>query len=355
MLDSIHSGGFQRTYEYNSGLYHGGTDQVYAIVTDSGGSPLVRYVQRDGLGNVTGIMRNTTLVQFTRYTAWGQGDASPINTLADTNRLGWKGLMYEPDSTKLYFARNRWYDPVAGRFVSEDPVGLAGGTNLYTFAGNNPVNGLDPFGLASGLIVTSRPLPIAYAPAVLWRPPPPSPPSIPASGPGSAQWQLDSIDHVSPPGCSNFTVAQCDGVKFAINQLEYETPDTQCFEFGEEAGAQLNGNLLKFIQFIVPPPGIDGVIYGNTTPVDQTQPNGTQKVQLTAANWVPGDPATTAYNLFDTIAHEESHVLLNSPDPNSQGISPTGEPTGATWGQTCVDSFIGQHGVFSNPQNHLPL
>jgi len=186
MLDSVHSGGFRRRYEYNSAglpvrrstngnvdrlwlwnggqliadldstgthrkvqyLYHGGTDQVYAIATDSGGSPLVRYVQQDGLGNVTGITRGNTLQQFIRYTAWGQVEAAPINTLADTNRLGWKGLMYEPDSTQLYFVRNRWYDPQAGRFVSEDPIGIAGGSNVYTFAGDDPINGQDPIGEA---------------------------------------------------------------------------------------------------------------------------------------------------------------------------------------------------------------
>jgi RHS repeat-associated protein len=66
--------------------------------------------------------------------------------VADTNRLGWKGLMYEGDSTRLYYARHRWYDPAVGRFVSQDPLGIAGGLNLYVFAGNDPINGRDPSG-----------------------------------------------------------------------------------------------------------------------------------------------------------------------------------------------------------------
>ncbi|MEJ7809360.1 MAG: RHS repeat-associated core domain-containing protein, partial [Gemmatimonadaceae bacterium] len=39
------------------------------------------------------------------------------------------------------------YDPRTGRFVQEDPIGLAGGVNLYGFAGADPVNYSDPFGL----------------------------------------------------------------------------------------------------------------------------------------------------------------------------------------------------------------
>ena len=43
---------------------------------------------------------------------------------------------------------NRWYDPRTGRFLSEDPIGLAAGdANLYRYVGNSPTNGTDPTGL----------------------------------------------------------------------------------------------------------------------------------------------------------------------------------------------------------------
>ncbi len=45
------------------------------------------------------------------------------------------------------YRRNRYYDPVTGRFTQEDPLGLAGGLNLYGFAAGDPVNFSDPFGL----------------------------------------------------------------------------------------------------------------------------------------------------------------------------------------------------------------
>lgn len=47
----------------------------------------------------------------------------------------------------LSFYRNRVYDQNTGRWLQEDPMGVAGGLNLYQFNGNNPVSYTDPFGL----------------------------------------------------------------------------------------------------------------------------------------------------------------------------------------------------------------
>ena len=45
--------------------------------------------------------------------------------------------------------RARYYDPQIGRFISEDPIGFGGGgTNLYAYVGNDPVNKIDLMGLA---------------------------------------------------------------------------------------------------------------------------------------------------------------------------------------------------------------
>ena len=55
--------------------------------------------------------------------------------------VGKYGVAYE--DTDLYFMRARYYDPTTGRFLSEDPVWH---TNLYPYADNNPVTGIDPKG-----------------------------------------------------------------------------------------------------------------------------------------------------------------------------------------------------------------
>ncbi len=51
-----------------------------------------------------------------------------------------------PEYANKYY-RARYYDPKIGRFISEDPIGFAGGANFYAYVSANPVNRLDPFGL----------------------------------------------------------------------------------------------------------------------------------------------------------------------------------------------------------------
>jgi hypothetical protein len=50
--------------------------------------------------------------------------------------------------TGLYNFRARWYDPISGRWLSKDPIGISGGLNQYVAFGNNPVNFRDPWGEA---------------------------------------------------------------------------------------------------------------------------------------------------------------------------------------------------------------
>jgi RHS repeat-associated protein len=65
----------------------------------------------------------------------GQGKISP--------RFGLPTEVASP-----YYYRARYYDPSAGRFVSEDPIGFVLGTNFYRYAVNSPTTLIDPTGLA---------------------------------------------------------------------------------------------------------------------------------------------------------------------------------------------------------------
>jgi len=49
----------------------------------------------------------------------------------------------------IVISRARYYDPKVGRFVTKDPIGFAGGVNLYSYVFNSPVNATEPYGLMS--------------------------------------------------------------------------------------------------------------------------------------------------------------------------------------------------------------
>jgi RHS repeat-associated protein len=98
------------------------------------------------------------------YSPYGQsstvGPDSTSNPIQYTSR--------ENDGTGLYFYRARYYDPVLKRFVSSDPIGLAGGMNVYAYADGAPPTKTDPLGLAT--YICKRPLggsPGSYAPPLL--------------------------------------------------------------------------------------------------------------------------------------------------------------------------------------------
>ncbi len=65
---------------------------------------------------------------------------------AVTYRYDALGHLYESESG-LYWMRMRHYHPGLGRFLQPDPIGIAGGLNLYAYANNNPVRWFDPWGL----------------------------------------------------------------------------------------------------------------------------------------------------------------------------------------------------------------
>lgn len=59
----------------------------------------------------------------------------------------WQYTGRENDGTGLYYYRARYYHPTLGRFIEEDPIGMAGGLNVYAYANNNPTSYIDPLGL----------------------------------------------------------------------------------------------------------------------------------------------------------------------------------------------------------------
>ncbi|MEA2163766.1 MAG: hypothetical protein QOK37_1893 [Thermoanaerobaculia bacterium] len=115
-----------------------------------------------------------------------------------------QALPYVEAMTGQVNARERWYDPPTGSWLSTDPLGYQDSSNLYAFAGGDPVNGRDPSGLASKcppLLINGSPNPAA----------------IDCHATNAQQWLGDKIDQI-----------QNRTVRAAANQLK-ELPDTVAF------------------------------------------------------------------------------------------------------------------------------
>jgi len=69
-------------------------------------------------------------------------------------RFDYTGRERDAETGLLYY-RARWYDPQTGRFLSEDPIGLSGGMNLFRYADGSPVGKADPTGLQCNCGVTT--------------------------------------------------------------------------------------------------------------------------------------------------------------------------------------------------------
>ena len=73
----------------------------------------------------------------------------------------------------LYYNRYRDYDPTTGRYIQADPIGLDGGSNPYAYVLANPINRVDPLGLASSPYPTRNPGGIPALPSlcnIMWCP-----------------------------------------------------------------------------------------------------------------------------------------------------------------------------------------
>jgi len=128
--------GFALDTVYHTGL---AIDEVLARYAPSGNRTLLT----DALMSViaqTGEAANAD--NFYAYSAYGE--TSVLGPDAG-NSLRYTGR--EDDGTGLYYYRARYYDPILKRFISEDPIGPAGGVNLYAYVDNNPISNTDPLGL----------------------------------------------------------------------------------------------------------------------------------------------------------------------------------------------------------------
>jgi RHS repeat-associated protein len=129
------------TADLLSGL---GIDELVAVI-ESGG-PLNALT--DPLGSTIALADDTGAIEA-EYTYEPFGKA----TQSGTESVPYQYTGRENDQTGLQYNRARYYRPELGRFISEDPLGFAGGdVNLYAYAFNSPLAFRDPTGNAGVLI-----------------------------------------------------------------------------------------------------------------------------------------------------------------------------------------------------------
>jgi len=104
--------------------------QTYYFHTDQIGTP---QEMTDAEGHV---------VWRAYYKAWGGLEALSPNTVEQNLRFQGQ---YQDRESGLYYNTFRYYDPAVGRFTTQDPIGLAGGENLYRYA-PNALGWVDPWG-----------------------------------------------------------------------------------------------------------------------------------------------------------------------------------------------------------------
>jgi len=79
------------------------------------------------------------------------GEEFFVSAVPDLDRFPYRfasalGVRFD-SATGPRYLRQRWHDASLQRFISRDPIGLAGGPNLYTYTKNSPVDNVDPLGL----------------------------------------------------------------------------------------------------------------------------------------------------------------------------------------------------------------
>src|SRR5690606_9956788 len=111
------------------------------------GGETFRFV-KDHLGSVRLVVNAATgeIVQRLDFDAWGR---VLTDTAPGLQPFGFAGGHHDPDTGLVRFGA-RDYDPDTGRWTAKDPLGFAGGdTNLYAYAGGDPVNFVDSAGTSA--------------------------------------------------------------------------------------------------------------------------------------------------------------------------------------------------------------
>ncbi len=143
------SGNLLRTYVWGQGI-----DNLLSFTDHTTSNTF--YAIKDHQNTVIALVDETgSIVESYEYSAYGEildvkdgsGNSIANQQSAIGNRYTFQGREYD-STTGLYYFRARWYDSNTGRWLSKDPIGIAGGLNQYEFCASNPVMFVDPYDLS---------------------------------------------------------------------------------------------------------------------------------------------------------------------------------------------------------------
>jgi RHS repeat-associated protein len=139
LVERAADGTIERYYIYAPG---------FGLVAHIDANGTARYYHGDHLGSTIALTDASGNVtdQF-NYTPYGELMARTGSTDTPYTFCGRHGVYWEGGA--LYHMKARYYRADIARFISPDPLGIAGGVNLYAYANGDPIRFLDALGLCA--------------------------------------------------------------------------------------------------------------------------------------------------------------------------------------------------------------
>ncbi|WP_407695882.1 RHS repeat-associated core domain-containing protein [Shewanella sedimentimangrovi] len=121
-----------------------GTSPAFLYAAHAAGDKKYAYYHNDQLGTPIKLTdASGHVVWDTKFDAFGNAILANSNEVV--NPLRFPGQYFDAE-TGLHYNWRRYYDPTSGRYITPDPIDLAGGPNLYTYVDGDPINRIDPNG-----------------------------------------------------------------------------------------------------------------------------------------------------------------------------------------------------------------